>query len=147
MSILKVLTCKSRHKKTLSRGKLIHLASTADYSSLRLLELIPGLERRWAPPPTGPAANHRAAEGIHAGTGLSAALQQDHPMGSCFLSWFLGSGAAAADNLEPDWWRLVTIWCFWFVIAQRCSRQRPSSTGFDQTCPESDCLTNPDQAN
>lgn len=52
-SILKGLTCKSRHKKTVSRGKLIHLPPTADYSSLRLLELIPGLEERSDTPPAG----------------------------------------------------------------------------------------------
>lgn len=36
-----------------SHGKLIHLPSTADYFSLRLLELIPGREERSDMPPTG----------------------------------------------------------------------------------------------
>lgn len=28
----------------------------------------------------------------------------------------VGSGAAAATNLEPGWWRLVMIWCFWSLL-------------------------------
>lgn len=124
VSILKELTCKSRHKKTVSRGKLIHLPPTADYSSLRLLELIPGLEERSDTPPTGQqpitgpqdgppslqagyifrcSGPQRLTSNWRSGHRVNTLqpFQQDQAWGSG-SSEPVGSGAAAATNLEPD---------------------------------------------
>lgn len=111
---LEELTRKSRHKKTVSHRKLICLPSAADYSSLMLLELIPGLEVRVRvrpDTPPRPAANHRAAGPSSvqmrwlstANFGLEMAQQtavlqpltQDHPREICFLS------PVPLDRLDP----------------------------------------------